>query len=487
MSDSTTLSLCQLPPEVLHVIFYYLDIPDILRLRRVSRYLNGISHSRQVWTNAYRTAEFVHPPGPFLWQSACDLETTLVCGFRVDRNLRNGSGPAQTEKPALKMREIRCKNFYGGVNLVFGRFLLIGFRNEICCYDLNIEVLDSNRDSIIIYRSPGQQLGEFRCVSSFDVEGRPFACAVLLHLKGTAGRRRDLTPQFSIYLLHVGEQSGVTLDLLHQFVSLTMLTDSINLGPRVIVFQNDKGRRVVALDVHTRTEFLIPSIHALMEAAGITEFIPMRFSTTSISTSTHVVMGRSYFSGDGRRTFFQAFSLPPSNNQCPSTSLSPSHRGVISDIEVFDNALLHDAIVDSSTKDVLITIRVHTRAAGGLKCEHGILRLSTDGTITFQLLGDLGQLSHSPSHRPSGSFHGSGRAFTFELAGHHGHISAVDYDLRASGNDDNETKVAEYPRVVRCSSYHDLEDYDPYSGRLCIARHISNLYPPVIEIVDLAI
>ncbi|KAF8437075.1 hypothetical protein L210DRAFT_3647402 [Boletus edulis BED1] len=474
MSDSTTLSLCQLPPEVLHFTtsISQTSCDYAGTTSQVSRYLNGISHSRQVWTNAYRTAEFVHPPGPFLWQSACDLETTLVCGFRVDRNLRNGSGPAQTEKPALKMREIRCKNFYGGVNLVFGRFLLIGFRNEICCYDLNIEVLDSNRDSIIIYRSPGQQLGEFHCVSSFDVEGRPFACAVLLHLKGTAGRRRDLTPQFSIYLLHVGEQSGVTLDLLHQFVSLTMLTGSINLGPRVIVFQNDKGRPVVALDVHTRTEFLIPSIHALMEAAGITEFIPMRFSSTSISTSTHVVMGRSYFSGDGRRTFFQAFSLPPSNNQCPSTSLSPSHRGVISDIEVFDNALLHDAIVDSSTKDVLITIRVHTRAAGGLKCEHGILRLSTDGTITFQLLG---------------SFHGSGRAFTFELAGHHGLISAVDYDLRASGNDDNETKVAEYPRVVRCSSYHDLEDYDPYSGRLCIARHISNLYPPVIEIVDLAI
>ncbi|KAG6374699.1 hypothetical protein JVT61DRAFT_4068 [Boletus reticuloceps] len=69
MSDSTALSLSQLPPEVLHVIFHYLDIPDILRIRRVSRYLNGISHSRQVWTNAYRTAEFVRPPGPFLWQS----------------------------------------------------------------------------------------------------------------------------------------------------------------------------------------------------------------------------------------------------------------------------------------------------------------------------------------------------------------------------------------------------------------------------------
>lgn len=36
MSDSTVLSLNQLPPEILHSIFHHLDIPDILRLRRVS-------------------------------------------------------------------------------------------------------------------------------------------------------------------------------------------------------------------------------------------------------------------------------------------------------------------------------------------------------------------------------------------------------------------------------------------------------------------
>ncbi|KAF8437070.1 hypothetical protein L210DRAFT_2353493 [Boletus edulis BED1] len=151
MLDLTTPSLNRLPPEVLHVIFHYLDIPDILRMRRVSRYLNAISHSRQVWTNAYRTAEFVRPPGPFLWQPTYDLEKVLVCGFRVDRNLRNGSGPARMEKPALKMREIRCKQSPGGVSLVFGRFLLVGFRNEVRCYDLNIEALDSKRATSIIF------------------------------------------------------------------------------------------------------------------------------------------------------------------------------------------------------------------------------------------------------------------------------------------------------------------------------------------------
>ncbi|KAF8141992.1 hypothetical protein EV363DRAFT_1309591 [Boletus edulis] len=330
MSDSTVLSLSQLPPEVLHVIFYYLDIPDILRLRRVSRYLNGISHSRQVWTNAYRTAEFVHPPGPFLWRSTYDLEKALVCGFRVDRNLRNGSGPARTAKPALKTREIRCKNLYSGINLVFGRFLLIGSRNE---------VLDNNRNPSIIYRSPGQHLGGFRCVSSFNVEGRPFACAMLFE-------NMETSPRFSIYSLHVEEQSGVTLNLLHQFVAPRTFSESFNLGSRVIVFQTDMGRRVVAMDVHTRTQFLIPSIHAVMEAARITESAPIQGRTlpTSISTSTHVVLALSYLSDDRWRTFFQAFALPPSNTHrgtSTSTPLNPSHSGVIFDIHSSTMPLLN--------------------------------------------------------------------------------------------------------------------------------------------------
>ena len=35
MSDLTMLSLNQLPVEVLHIIFNHLDVPDILRVRRV--------------------------------------------------------------------------------------------------------------------------------------------------------------------------------------------------------------------------------------------------------------------------------------------------------------------------------------------------------------------------------------------------------------------------------------------------------------------
>ncbi|KAF8449420.1 hypothetical protein L210DRAFT_3641004 [Boletus edulis BED1] len=474
MSDSTALSLSQLPPESLHVVFCYLDIPDVLRMRRVSRYLNGISHSRQVWTNAYRTAEFVRPPGPFLWQSTYDLEKALVCSFRVHWNLLNGGGPAQTEIQACKLREIRYTGIGVGVSLVFGQFLVIGFKEEVRCHDLKLEASDAS----IIYQSPGGMLRGFNCFSAVDVEGRPYACAMSFE-------DTETSPRFSIYSLHVGEQSRVTLDLLHQFNAPRTFSESVSLGPRVIVFQNDMNRRVVAMDVHTRTQFLIPSIHAVMEAARITESAPIegRILPTSISTSTHVVLALSYLSDDRWRTYFQAFALPPSNTHrgtSTSAPLNPSHSGVIFDIQIHDYALLHDAIVESPTQDVLIAIQVQPTTTPNPARRHGILRLSTDGTITFQLLGSLGQTSYMCSAHSS--FHGMGRAFMLEVTGAGGFIGALDYYLRPGGN---EIEVSESRNKMRCAARHSILDYDPYSGRICLGSYLSS--NTVIEIMDLAV
>jgi hypothetical protein len=71
----------------------------------------------------------------------------------------------------------------------------------------------------------------------------------------------------SIYSFNVGGQFDMTLDLLHQFEHDVFTIDAVDLGPRVIVIQgrvgsgsdDDTERRLVALDVHTRTQFLLSS------------------------------------------------------------------------------------------------------------------------------------------------------------------------------------------------------------------------------------
>ena len=65
-------------------------------------------------------------------------------------------------------------------------------------------------------------------------------------------------------MLNVAEDFEVTLDLLHQFEHDEFRIRSVDLGSRVIVIQGRVGYarewHVVALDVHARTQFILPSL-----------------------------------------------------------------------------------------------------------------------------------------------------------------------------------------------------------------------------------
>ncbi|KAG6370936.1 hypothetical protein JVT61DRAFT_10799 [Boletus reticuloceps] len=147
MSDSTALSL---PPEVLHVIFHYLDIPDNLRIRRPQQagMDQCLSHSRvRSPSRSIPLAIRMRPgKGTRLWFSRpLEPPQTWSCS--------NGN--------TRKLREIRFKDPYVGVYLVFGRFLLVGFQEEVRCHDVNLEASDSTPDASIIYQSPGGMLRAF--------------------------------------------------------------------------------------------------------------------------------------------------------------------------------------------------------------------------------------------------------------------------------------------------------------------------------------
>lgn len=76
----------------------------------------------------------------------------------------------------------------------------------------------------------------------------------------------------SVYLMKVVKKSKVSLELLHQFEH-NEYSHSVQLGPRAIVIQNHPGDVVIAMDVHTRTKFLMPSFSdAMMEATGVNLF-----------------------------------------------------------------------------------------------------------------------------------------------------------------------------------------------------------------------
>ncbi|KAF8449409.1 hypothetical protein L210DRAFT_2663152 [Boletus edulis BED1] len=449
-------------------------------------------HSRHVWRDAYLTADCVRPPGPFLWQSKQDLENVLVSSWRVERNLRRGGGIAQTSRPTFKLREIRYTAVDLGVKLVFGRFLLIAFNSEVCCYDLNANVSGRktfNSGGNVIYRTPtAWTLVSFHCVSAIDVEGHPFTCAVL-------NEASETTRRISIYLLHVEEQSEVTLDLLHQFEHYRFRIGLVEIGPRVIVIQGHDldDEFLFALDVCTHTMFTLSPCGdaALMEMGEVLNMLAIdeRPVLSIISTSTHVVIATAFYAiaTTGWRLLFQAFALPPPHPYHHSTSssiaLSPSHRGLIPGT-IGSCHTLRDAVIDPTTQDVLIAVQIHS--------SYNILRLSAAhasrdhefGTITLQSLGPFG---HSGMRLLHPSFHGTGRAFGTLKQPSHTAVSAVEYDVRTRDDDSevDEAKFMEYPSILRFQTPRKLLDYDPYTGLLCL-RSATKPYN-IIEILDLAV
>ena len=144
---------------------------------QVSRYLNEVSRRRDIWTEAYRNANYFRSSGLFLQQSAHDLEGALVPSFRVDRKLGRLGSTAQIPRP--RSRQIRYSGEAFHVGLVFGRFLLVALSEEVHCYDMNLGAFDSKSDAHIIFRPTGGTLKCFHCVSAFGVEGHQFACVVL--------------------------------------------------------------------------------------------------------------------------------------------------------------------------------------------------------------------------------------------------------------------------------------------------------------------
>ncbi|KIJ70421.1 hypothetical protein HYDPIDRAFT_105137 [Hydnomerulius pinastri MD-312] len=183
-AQAASHSLEQLPVEILQDIFCYFDITDIVCIRRISRYFNEVTRSREVWSDAYRRAGFIRPPGPFPTQTSNELERALVTSFKVDRNLRCGN--ARRGTPVVTSQEIRYTGVDLHVCLLFGKYLVIAFSDEVRCY--NVDASDSESGPYIVFK-PSGILKSFQCFSSTDGEGRPLACAIIHEIIRTPSER----------------------------------------------------------------------------------------------------------------------------------------------------------------------------------------------------------------------------------------------------------------------------------------------------------
>ena len=215
------------------------------------------------------------------------------------------------------------------------------------------------------------------------------------------------------------------------------------------------------------------------------------FFISTISTSTHIILARSFYvPATGWSTIFNSYALPLPTTHAGSTPLELSHRGIVPESLSDHLVLLHDAICDPSTQNILVTIRLSIFDSSCCDVplfKHGTLCLRRShpgqvGTITFQALGPLGKFPRDLFDRPS--FNGIGRAF-HTVPPTHRIVAAFEYDVRGGGKDKMEGKVREYPSILRFPTSRRLLDFDPYGGRICLQSTMKGYN--VIEIWDLCV
>ncbi|KAF8421880.1 hypothetical protein L210DRAFT_3572369 [Boletus edulis BED1] len=100
-------------PTMAPRILICLSPRDIIRLRLVSRYFNGITRDKRMWRILYARACLPRPPGPFEWQPLSFHEQVLIHSARTSltwtlRPILNGltliQGPRFTSRGVPKIQ-----------------------------------------------------------------------------------------------------------------------------------------------------------------------------------------------------------------------------------------------------------------------------------------------------------------------------------------------------------------------------------------------
>ncbi|KAH7909924.1 hypothetical protein BJ138DRAFT_167560 [Hygrophoropsis aurantiaca] len=157
--------LQNLPFEILCKIIAHLPTINILTLRQVSKYLNQVTHDRLIWAHAYRTSSLVRPQGPFAWQTAHVLESSLVQSTRLSSNWPPNPNAAPIRSHTTSINELKWH-----FHILCGRWLLMKAKNtQILWYDLDRTDNSETEESYsILYKSPDKSIiiEDFHCEST---------------------------------------------------------------------------------------------------------------------------------------------------------------------------------------------------------------------------------------------------------------------------------------------------------------------------------
>ncbi|KAG6373546.1 hypothetical protein JVT61DRAFT_6189 [Boletus reticuloceps] len=344
-------------PTIAPHILICLSPRDIIRLRLVSKFFNGVTRDRRLWCLLYARACLPRPPGPFEWQPLSFHERALINSARTSltwtlRPTLDGlaliQGPRLTPRGVLKIQPWR---------FLLGRLLVWCEESSIFAHDIDTAtrmVVWTNLTPIpcssIEAASLNHQDGERVYIAFGDaVENKRRLLIRLLEVPV----RRDATPLLGPVSrgMHLPQGTSFSMNASFPFLS----------------FGNGLERACgqslpLLIDMRTWATYTFPPYHSSLE--GPVSRKPDHWVDNFIALSrTHILVTRELTFPDApRMTHIQAFVLPPPPRRSTSSvnKLRLSHEILTSRIPP-PTRVLRDSVIDP------VTGNVHIRFLGMLR------------------------------------------------------------------------------------------------------------------------
>ncbi|OAX43245.1 hypothetical protein K503DRAFT_853417 [Rhizopogon vinicolor AM-OR11-026] len=432
------ISFETLPEDLLHHIFRFLSVTDVIRLQRVSRTLRSTVLRDTTWYILYRALPQPRVSALLSTHSASYLKSWLTSREKFDRWCTNGPRDGRIimdskrsnvrplnfgnrELPSPGVARRRTVELYPDATgnhtpygLIFSRWLVVtslcSSEAPVRCFDLDADNGDDPAEEValqlyakhstVLYTTSGM-IFDLRCVQSAQINGERVAFVILVeNFFALKVFQFQITSRCS--QPHIALQEVLTWHDMH----LSSLRD-VSLGPRLIAIKYARGGtfrnpgpesdHILCLDIETFETFTVPHD----DQASLISIESM------LSCTSHLMLLRP----SSTHTLVEAYEVPPppfnehfackgqasSGNRNPNSPirrLQCSHEGVVGS-RLSHVVLVHDPMFPNP--------RPRSAEASGYRDDEGVTITAsfynrTDDNKTF--LG-LVRLTLLPRDGPS--------------------------------------------------------------------------------------
>jgi len=199
-----SLNLVELPFDVLLQIAEYLDVQDVLRIRKASKRLFELSRERALWNSLYRACRYTRPLGPHPSQTRETLESILIRTLTVHHGMFHRTEPIRSRTVSVS-EDSEALEFCG-------RWVFMRNEERVDCLDLSKHSSEHEEPrKYIVWEADkrgGFELLAMDCLDIVAHDGHKHTVVVLDHrARGPPAERAEVI----ILEIHFDEDSELGL------------------------------------------------------------------------------------------------------------------------------------------------------------------------------------------------------------------------------------------------------------------------------------